>query len=287
MKNKKLLISITIVVSLFFTSYYYLFYLENNQIKLITEVEYEPEFSATKTKQQNPRIKLITKTSYDKNGNLRKKCFYDNNQKKIKENVYLFIDGQLIKSNENNRTKIYKYDSKGKLIYIKHQNEYILEKMSYDDKAQLIQKLEISSNNDVISKTRYSYENGQIVKELIEFDGNKELNVYEYDKNGRMISKFWIDSLLGPIEKTYFSYDGDKLQKEEWQNYEDGKIEGTVIYIYENNLEKEVFETDIEDSSEVKWKYTYLFDSQNNWIKRTEIFDQNKITITERLIEYF
>ena len=275
------------VVSLFFTSYYYLFYLESNQIKLITEVEYEPEFSVTKNKQQNPRIKLITKTSYDKNGNLRKKCFYDNNQKKIKENVYLFIDGQLIKSNENNRTKTYKYDSIGKLIYIKHQNEYILEKMSYDDKDQLIQKLEISSNNDVISKTRYSYENGQIVKELIEFDGNKELNVYEYDKNGRMISKFWIDSLLGPIEKTYFSYDGDKLQKEEWQNYEDGKIVGTVIYIYENNLEKEVFETDIEDSSEVKWKYTYLFDSQNNWIKRTEIFDQNKITITERLIEYF
>ncbi len=258
---------------------------EERPIKSITKVEYES--TTIRAKNSPPRIKQITKENYDSEGNLIKKSRFNEKKKKIAESIYLYENGLLIKSIENNETKVFNYDSTKKIKSVDYLNRNVAEKYKYSN-SLLIQKLKISSNNKVISETEYSYDNNKnIIKEKIEYGDYNEWYTYEYDNIGNLIKTFWFDSDEGPLEKTLFTYENEEMVKEEWYNYAYGVIEGSVVYHFENGLEKNIVETDYEDNSVVEWDFTYEFDSENNWIKKIEIFENNELTMIERLIEYY
>ena len=270
---------------------FWTFYFKVHKIKSITENTYAAELTKkgyAKLKKQSPYKLLITKSVFDTDGNLIKKSYYNSDKKRVKTEAYTYNDGKILNSSENKIIKTYEYDSLGNLILIKDHNGIVAEKMEYSIEGLLILKTEVSSSEKIVSQTKYLYnEKNQIIKELTEYQGGVDWNLYKYNELGKLTSNSWIDQREGLLEKTTYSYKNDSLYIEEWDNYLDGKVEGKIIYIYENNLEKEIIETELADNSEIRWTYQYYYDSKDNWIKKIETFNENEVTITERLIDYY
>jgi hypothetical protein len=291
MKSKKPIIIFSVILLLLCVILFWTFYFKVHKIKSITENTYAAELTKkgyTKLKKQSPYKVLITKYVFDTDGNLINKSYYNSDKKRVKTEAYAYNDGKILNSSENKIIKTYEYDSLGNLILIKDHNGIVAEKMEYSLEGLLILKTEVSSSEEIVSQTKYLYnEKNQIIKELIESQENIEWYLYEYNKLGNLTSESWIDNYEEPLEKTTYRYKNDDLYVEEWSNYQDGKVEGKVIYTYENDLEKEIVETDIEDGTEIRWTYKYFYDSKDNWIKKIEIFNENEVTITERLIDYY
>jgi len=242
---------------------------------------------------------------FNKDGKIIKISFYDKAAKLEREHEYIYKDKKLIQSVTKYRKSIYVYDSLDRVIKakifdrtpgeIKAENidelakkEKILVKYEYDEHGNLQYRIANNMKNGHSSTTTYSYnKKGLLQKEETTIDDYKEWYWYEYDTNGRIINKKWMDNVDGLIENEIHQYSDNELVFTLWENYFEGELEGKITYEYKNGVEVEINEYDMEDQTQITWKYDYEFDAQNNWIKKIVHTYKGEYFIVNREIEYF
>jgi hypothetical protein len=92
---------------------------------------------------------------------------------------------------------------------------------------------------------------------------------FKYDDKGRLVEKTWYSNDGKLWMKYAYNYKGD--QKEELVYAEDGSLNQKYLYTLDdkgNETEEVIYETR-DDSVRSKNSYSYEFDAQGNWIKRT------------------
>lgn len=135
-----------------------------------------------------------------------------------------------------------------------------------------------STDSEPYSFTTYSYDkNWNLVKELIS-DYPKPVFAsftYEYSKNGQLLNKKYqaIEGANYPDqaesnfkllwEKKYHYIDNKKIEEE----YRNGMLTDSVVYIYRNNLIMAEYHYDLGDLK--RWSIIYDYDSNDNLIKKT------------------
>lgn len=167
------------------------------------------------------------------------------------EIFYNYIDGKLVSENYSNGSTIYEYD-KNKLV-------------KKSTKLSDIEIVALYKNGRETSIICYDKDKQETSKETFSYEGNK--------RNGKIIS-------------TYTSKEDGHIYTE--TIYVDGKIsvvkKQNIIYEYAYNEQGDIVE--IKASNGENKRFEYEYDEFGNWIKRI-FYNQNDITVTERLIEYF
>jgi hypothetical protein len=241
--------------------------------------------------------------------------------KSITENTYMAIEkfGEVIKGGRNpndffrKENCITKYDING---YLTESNGVIPCKFIYNDKKQLIEENEFTSNTKIFHK----YDKNGFEIELNNFHkdtlvqkikykndkmGNKvEINPYnytgklqykikqifigknlmeskEYDKEGRLTAT------------TKYKYDKNGNQIEETTTDSSNKVfsKNNLKYDENNNLieSKRFFDNALfENENNTTYRFVYnKLDSNKNWTELIEYENEIPVKITERTIEYY
>lgn len=167
------------------------------------------------------------------------------------ETFYNYIDGKLVSENYSTGSTIYEYD-KNKLV----------KKSAKRSDEEIVT---LYKNGREVSIICYNKDKQETSKQTFSYEGNK--------RNGKIIS-------------TYTSKEDGHIQTE--TIYLDGRIsvvkEQNITYKYAYNEQGDIME--IKASNGEYKRYEYEYDEFGNWIKRI-FYDQNDISVTERLIEYF
>ncbi len=186
----------------------------------------------------------------------------------------------------------YTYDSKGNL---KHESmylntEYVQVRNLYEYDAQNRRITETRHSKDkFMYKTIYEYDGKNIIKKettgpsgTIEY---REKN--SYDKNGNLLEQYIIDSRDKSITHDVNKYD-DKGNLTEWSSTVNDKLQLKVLYKYDDHDNVLATKT-INGKGETidNRTYTYEYDSNGNWTKKTVSINDSLFTIVERKIEYF
>lgn len=242
---------------------------------------------------------------FNKAGKIIKISFFDKDAKLKREHEYVYKDSNLIKSLTKYRKSFYVYDSLGRVVSAKifdrapeeikstninelAKKEKILVKYEYDVNGNLLHRIANNLKYRYISTTSYFYnKKGLLQKEETFTKDYKEWYLYKYDTNGRIINKKWLNNEDGLMENEINQYSEDELMYSIWENYFEGELEGKITYEYKNGVEVEINEYDMEDQTQLTWKYDYEFDSQNNWIKKIVHTYKGEYFIVNREIEYF
>lgn len=274
--------------------------IEISYVGKLTTNEYEKSRKGWETS-----WKMDSKTEFDVKGNKVKKTYYDSNSKVVRTDQYSYENDKLIESIVLHHTRNYKYDSSGKLISMIEKNRQPnqinasnaniqnKEKISvynyeYNSKNMLIRKIELDSNGSKIGETRYDYnESGRLTKEKTIFEDYEEWFKYTYDSSGNLLTKEWHDSDEGILEKANYVYENLIKTHEYWENYAEGLLEGKISYSFEKGNEKRIVETDDSGNIDATWDYQYEFDSKGNWTEQVLVFNNEKIFIVERKLEYY
>ena len=111
--------------------------------------------------------------------------------------------------------------------------------------------------------------------------------IYEYDASDNVIVKTWIDRDDGILEKEMYSYKNKIKTKEVHESFLDQKVDGKIVYIYEKDNEKEIYESDEFGEIYATWKYQYTYDSKGKWIQQVLTTEDGKVFIVERDIVYY
>ncbi|HKP37564.1 MAG TPA: hypothetical protein VJT71_11970 [Pyrinomonadaceae bacterium] len=219
-------------------------------------------------------------------------------QKIVTENAKLTYESGKWVEEKRKMNSFVTYDAKGNRV----------KSEVYDYRGNLFQINEYSFiDGDRVVKTetiRYDYNPPPV---LVAPSANKEGSKsrdprythkfkYKYDGKGNRTEEAWYSN-DGSLWLRYVSIYDDKGNEVEWFRYtEDGKVNGRSVSSYDaqgNLVEKTWFTTDGRSISE-KWKYSYEFDSQGNWIKRNSLklvtsteSDFRPYDITYRALTYF
>lgn len=238
-------------------------------------------------------------------GRIIKISFYDKDSKLQRIHKYDYKDNKLIKSTEKYQKTRYSYDNKNRISIVKifdktpdfisatnidetDKKEKLRINYSYDDKGILIKKHSENFKNGNISITIYFYnEIGFLEKEETVTDNYKEWYLFEYDIKGNISNKKWFDNDEGLLENEINKYSNSEIINSIWENYSEGKLEGKITYEYLNGDEVEINEFDTIDKTQITWKYTYEYDSHNNWIKKVAHTFKGEYFVVNRKIEYF
>lgn len=164
---------------------------------------------------------------------------------------------------------------------------------------------EYDKNNNLISESEFKY--GNVPVKLIERSFNNQNlkekekvieyrtwdtirieNKYFYDKNHKLIvEKFNIenDSIFDEIINEY--HENGKL-KQSTSNLGGNKfalIEKTIFNEKGDLIQKTVKTSD--GKTDDVWSYKFKYDSNNNWIEKTEFKNNKPLKIVKRKIEYY
>jgi len=193
-------------------------------------------------------------TVYEK---INEKIIYSYNQKgqKIEQNVYDSI-------NKFDYKVVFKYNEKG----------YLFDRSLYDEKGKLNKKFVFENNEN----------DNEIKESLYSSKGNLDSYYkYKYDNKGNLIETSFIDyGRLVISENTIYIYDvkGNLILKNSSITIKEGTVDIETNYTY-NTL------GDIESIDSTT--YEYIYDSNNNWIKRIEYNSGFPKFVLERKIEYY
>lgn len=163
----------------------------------------------------------------------------------------------------------------------------------YDDKGNLKETNEYSSNGDLVEKAIYIFDNegnptkcdiynsdgklqnkinwiyfGKRTKEYIKYDENGQIELkYEYEYEGEELIETKQYSSKQKVEKVHkFKYDNDGNQIEYAEFNSDGSLEKLETYVYDKNdnlIEKKIYDS----KNVLENKHTYKYNSDNELIE--------------------
>jgi len=242
---------------------------------------------------------------FDEYGKVSKVSYLGNDSKPKSTDKYIYDGERLVKSITKYQKSKYTYNKQGRIATIKVSDrtpdvisssnidetdekvKFVI-KNQYDKTGKIILKTEQNSQQQLVSTTSYKYnDKGQLIKEETDYIDYKEFYIFKYDSNGNMINKKWYDSDDGLLENETNTYSGEKLISKVWENYYEGELEGKLTFKYEKGNELEIKEFDLIDKTQKNWRYSYEYDSQNNWTKKIAHTYKDEYYIIYRNIQYY
>jgi len=279
----------------------------NGKVKSLTETSYYAIASAgalTKGKQGeqdfpwsesrydfNTEGNFLTHNAYNPDGSLVFQQLYKYNGKGLKiEATYYYRLG----TDSLRERTVYKYDSAGKLTDLKTYDLIgLLDRRfayKYDNAGNLTEtySYDYDDNIDSTSVNRLDSHGNCIETTIRNADSslkNKSTSTYD-DKGNKLV--FNLYNADGSLRyKSTYKYD-KKGKKTEFAKYVSDSLVEKQIFLYDKNeilTGQEVFKAD--GRLETKLTFEYVFDNQNNWIKRTELNFNIPKYIVERTIKYY
>lgn len=186
----------------------------------------------------------------------------------------------------------YFYDSNGLLI--KRENHGTLaSKYEYDDKGNITAYL-MYNDEEMFGSWHYKYdENNNRIERLGLLDGYfVERWITQYDEKGRKIREYMVDEEPDTIPSYLvitFDYNSQNRLKSKTSTDPETKIYAIDTYKYngQGDIIEHYSKNNFQQGIEEVTKFDYLYDINGNWIKRTEIYNNQAKKITERKIEYW
>lgn len=215
---------------------------------------------------------------FNKDGYFTETIIYNTDNSIKHKDIYTF-------NNKNKYIESKRVDEKGKLIakYTPIYNEkgqrveyyhYNIEKIltqkstfSYDEKGNLINKTTFDAKGEKISEDNLKYDNNNLFigNNFTSFAYNeKQTNEYIYNDNNRKIK----------VIASFYTMNDRLLYKIKFDLNENEDIIKGKIFDNKDNLTK-------------MFSNQYIYDKNNNWIKRTTMEGFITTSITEREITYY
>ena len=249
-----------------------------------------------KMKKLKGAVRILTETEYNFHSKINKKAEIDLS---LFSYPYDNINWKIIESLENlegdGRDFTFKYNKNGKLIeeYIYGVDGRFVSKTRYQyDKNGYI-KLKSGYNiRDILDvETKYECDNnGNIIKEIFKpFKKSGRYITYKYDNNGKLAIKndFGYRSKL--IFSTLYKYNdkGNMIENYRIDHFE--RLVSKSTYKYDENgkmIEKCIHAVNGKFVSKDTFKYIE-FDSMDNWLIGMKYADDEPISLTKRVIDYY
>lgn len=183
----------------------------------------------------------------------------------------------------------------------------------YNEKGFITESSNLDVDGDIQETSKYIYDKNDACTEIEKYSGDqligKELNTYEgvnlietkvFDKNGEIsninkyeyttdgLSKGTIYNNTGEIESSFENvYVSGQLES---QIEKDGSGVVVAVTKYKRNSSNDILETvytnhKINNGSTLTFDYEY--DSEGNWIKKTQVYEGEIMGIILRNIEYY
>lgn len=200
---------------------------------------------------------------------------YNSNDKLIKSTKYNSIGDVEIENK-------YTYNSDEKLINIIEKNLILKKEVvsKFNKNNKVYERVELSLNKNEITKTNFTYDNENILIQEDWIFNNKDILQKKYKYN---IKKQLVEENESYVFKSLFN---TKIKNKTIYDYNsDGKLINKTIYR--------------KNKSPINYKYTYKkkknkmiyiysnYDSNKNWLTRTEYVNNKLTKIIERKITYY
>jgi hypothetical protein len=274
---------------------------ENIKIKMMMESIHDPILKAGKFK-VSPKLSkdsFLYESYFNKSGTLVRRSAFN-----LKANLQSSVLFKYDKNNNNIECitynsngslaskKVNKFDSENKLI----------EGYEFDDRKKIIGKTTRNDSAGYQVFTCYEWISRELVKTLervFDKNGNNVANYYfsdraleskeirRYDTNRNLLETIQHYPLTREQIVTRFKYD------EQNNKVEDIVLKNNLVtsktmskYDARNNL-TETFSYGVQGTLKGHHKYLYEFDTEGNWTKRINIFNDRPTSVSIRQIEYY
>jgi YD repeat-containing protein len=186
----------------------------------------------------------------------------------------------------------YTYDRKGNLkgesMYLNTEYIQVKNLYEYDDQNRKIAETRYSKDK-LIYKTTFGYDGQNLIKKettgptgAIEYREKRS-----YDKKGNLLEKYVIDSNDKSMTHEAYKYDAQGNMTE-WISTVNNIPEMQMSYKYDSHNNITAMKTKNGKGETIDDRtYTYEYDNNGNWIKKTVSVNGDLFTIAERKIEYF
>jgi hypothetical protein len=270
-----------------------------DQVKFIFEESFEADFNGITYSKigKNRQISWMNdnKMEFDKSGHLIKRTFYDDARNYMHSEEYVFKDSLLQSKSHLSFIFNYLYDSTGKIIaeLVATNSDFLATKLkrrfAYDEKNQLMEIWEFDIDGGHVSHQINEYNTqGFLSKEIVEYQDGSEYIQYTYDTLNQLLKKDWHDAQVGLIERTTYSYLNGKLLAEFWEGINKNVVETSTKYEFdEYGNTVSVLEIDPKRQIHDHEINTYVFDNEQNWIRKTTSINNTHFYIVERRIVYY
>lgn len=193
--------------------------------------------------------------------------------------------------NPNDRIA-YIYDKKGNMIiesmYLNTQDVQVRNKYDYDSQNRKISETRYSKDK-MLYKTFYGYDGKNLVKKETTDDTGaiKYREKSKYDNKGNLLEHYTVDSYDQSITMDTYQYD-NKGNMTSWTVTRNNKPEMQAVYTYDDHNNRISAKTSNDKGETVDMRaYTYEYDIQGNWIKKTVTLNGKPLVVAERSITYF
>ncbi len=242
-------------------------------------------------------ITILTETEYHLHLQVDKKELVDSLFIKYSFNNW---KGNLLEENFNNldgagRDIAYKYDDNGNLIeeciYTVNGKFDSKSRYDYDTNGKIIEKKDYDARNILKDVVVYKCDdNGNIIEESFDnFKGEGRKITYKYNGNGDLVERIDYGQVGTLIFKTIFMYDENRNIREEnrFDFYERCVSRSQYVHNIKGNIVEEyIYADNGKDISKDAYKYDG-FDKFGNWAMKVWYVDNELITITKRVIDYY
>jgi hypothetical protein len=185
----------------------------------------------------------------------------------------------------------YNYNNNNKLVEVQIMADFpMADRITYEynESSKLVKEKYIGATTVCYSTKIYKYNSSGYISEQTSKGMNEIFEsklIYEYDSNRRIINKTWYDENNNIIQKYSYKYEDGVLKKMFYDSTELHKSTENYEYdTYENVIDYKKFNSKNELTKHIEYKY--LYDNQNNWIKK-EVVQLNGLYYTVyRKIEY-
>lgn len=232
---------------------------------------------------------------FDRNHNLIKRSFYDDERNPLHSELYSFVNNRLMKKEFQAFTYLYRYDDnshvKDELSISKTDTNdlKLKQRFLYDESGKLLEAWEYDMKGGHVRHQKNQYDtSGKLTKETIKYKDSVEYKTYAYNIAGLLEKVEWFDFQLGLLERITYTYASGYLHKEFWENFEEGKVESTTAFEYDRhgnpisileiNPKRQIHDHEIN---------TYVYDEFNNWTKKTTAINNSRFYVVERQIRYY
>jgi len=270
-----------------------------NGAGIAEENTYDGKKNLVKTVQYiNGKPGIITQYSRDKRGNITSIIRRDKSNAQI-DRIEMKFEGKNMveKTTYNNQDhpidmNTYAYDKKGNMtgesVFMGTHSAKVRATYEYDEKGHKIGEIRYTEDK-ITDKTAYVYENEKLISKKTT-DGNGIIEFSEnstYDKDGNLTNYFRYEKLSNSRIEENYTYDSNKNMLSFLVKENDKPVLKT-LYTYDNNNNLiSVISTDGAGKLLDKRSYTYQYDENNNWTKKTVDIKGEPAFILERTYSYY
>ncbi len=268
-------------------------------VRIILEESFEGilKDSVIKKNGKNRQFSWIqdNQMEFDRNKNLVERNFYDDNRQHVRTEKYIYKNNVIAKKIIQGFTFVYQHNQKGQiseeiLISKTDTNDIRLkQRFKYNEKGLVSEIWEFNSRGGYVRQQRNQYdEKNRLIKETFKYEDGVEYKTYSYGADGNLNKVEWFDFQVGIIERITYTYSNGKKHHEFWETFENGKVVSTITYEFDRNGNP----TSILEINEKRRIHDheinqYVYDSYNNWIKKTTAINENRYYVVERKIRYY